>query len=159
MENKTRNRAFSLVELVIVLVIIGVIAAIAVPRLTRGATNASAVALAADLAALRNAIELYRAEHEGSFPTVANFVSQMTQFSDTPGTSFAAAADVGNGIVYGPYLKGIPALPVGAEKGSTTVAAAAAAGVAWIYTDASGVIVCNTTGAEADKDGKLYNTY
>ena len=159
MENRIRNRAFSLVELVIVLVIIGVIAAIAVPRLTRGATNASATALAADLAALRNAVELYRAEHEGAFPTVANFVNQMTQFSDTGGTNFAAAADVANGIVYGPYLKGIPALPVGAEKGSTTVAAAAAAGVGWIYTDASGVIISNTTAAEVDKDGKAYNTY
>ena len=119
MNGREQNRAFSLVELVIVLVIIGVIAAIAVPRLTRGATNASATALAADLAALRNAVELYRAEHEGAFPTVAGFVNQMTLFSDTAGTSTAAAADVGNGIVYGPYLKGIPALPVGAKKGST----------------------------------------
>lgn len=159
MESRNRNRAFSLVELVIVLVIIGVIAAIAVPRLTRGATNASATALAADLAAMRNAVELYRAEHEGAFPTVANFVNQMTQFSDTGGTNFAAAANVATGIVYGPYLKGVPALPVGAEKGSTTVAAAAAVGVGWIYTDASGVIVCNTTATEVDKDGKLYNTY
>jgi len=159
MYERTKNRAFSLVELVIVLVIIGVIAAIAVPRLTRGATNASATALAADLAAMRNAVELYRAEHEGAFPTIANFVNQLTQFSDTLGTSFGAAADVGNGIVYGPYLKGIPALPVAAEKGSTTVAAAAAAGVGWVYTEASGVIIANTTDLELDKDGKKYNIY
>ena len=52
------DRAFSLVELVIVLVIIGIVAAIAVPRITRGATRASAVALRSDLATLRNAIEL-----------------------------------------------------------------------------------------------------
>ena len=159
MYERTKGRAFSLVELVIVLVIIGVIAAIAVPRLTRGATNASATALAADLAALRNAIELYRAEHEGAFPTLANFVSQLTQFSDSPGTTFGAAADVANGIVYGPYLKGIPALPVGAQKGSTTVAAAGAAGVGWVYTAASGSIISNNADTELDKDGKKYNTY
>ena len=159
MDGRNQNRAFSLVELVIVLVIIGVIAAIAVPRLTRGATNASATALAADLAALRNAVELYRAEHEGAFPTVAGFVNQMTLFSDTAGTSTAAAADVGNGIVYGPYLKGIPALPVGAKKGSTGVAAADAAGVGWIYIVATGSITANTADTEVDKDGVKYNTY
>ena len=153
------GQAFSIIELVIVLVIIGVIAAIAVPRLTRGATNASATALAADLAALRNAVELYRAEHEGSFPTVANFVNQLTQFSDTPGTGFGAVADVGNGIVYGPYLKAIPPLPVGSNKGATGVAHNANPATAWYYTETTGEITANVKGTLVDKDGKAYNAY
>ena len=157
---KTRSgSAFSIVELVIVLVIIGVIAAIAVPRLTRGATNASATALASDLAALRKAIELYRAEHEGSFPTVAKFVEQMTQFSNVAGTSFAANADVANGIVYGPYLRAIPPLPVGDNKGATGVAFNHASFVGWYYTAATGEIEANTDDTEVDKDGKKYNEY
>ena len=159
MNRNSMNRAFSLVELVIVLVIIGVIAAIAVPRLTRGATNASATALDANLAAMRNAIELFRAEHEGAFPTTANIVNQLTQFSDVTGTNFSATADVANNIVFGPYLKSIPTLPVGAERGSVNIAAAAAAGVGWIYTQAGGTIKSNTTDAEVDKNGKKYNLY
>lgn len=155
----TRHHAFSLIELVIVLVIIGVIAAIAVPRLSRGATNASATAVTADLVMLRKAIELYRAEHEGTFPTVNDFVSQMTMFSNADGDSFNATPDLANGIAFGPYLKAMPPLPVGVRKGSTGVAAADAAGIGWIYTEATGKIRANTMAAELDKDAVQYRTY
>ena len=153
------DRAFSLVELVIVLVIIGIVAAIAVPRITRGATRASAVALRSDLATLRNAIELYRAEHEGTFPAVARFVDQMTKFSNLAGNAFSANPDVANGVVLGPYLKAIPPLPVGARRGATGVAAVSADGVGWIYTEATGRIRANTLVAEIDASAILFSTY
>ena len=139
------QRGFSLIELVIVVVIIGVISAIAIPRLTRGANNATATALKGDLAVLRGSIELYRAEHEGTFPTAAGFANQMTLYTKIDGTGAAAAADPATGVIYGPYIRAIPALPVGAKKGSTGVAAADGAGVGWIYTAASGSIVSTTT--------------
>ena len=153
------RKGFSLVELVIVIVIISVIAAIAIPRLTRGANNAGSAALKADLAVLRNSIELYRAEHEGSFPTVTNFVSQLTMYSDLAGTNFAATADVANGIVYGPYLKEVPALPVGTNKGDSGVAASDAAGVGWLYAESNGTILANLPGTDTDQDGTAYNSY
>lgn len=160
MSRRNQDNAFSLVELVIVLVIIGVIAAIAVPRLTRAATGAGAAALRADLAALRNAIELYRAEHEGVYPAVARFADQMTKFSNTAGTAFATNADVAKGIVYGPYLQAIPPLPVGARKGQTGVTANDnAAGFGWIYDETTGTITAYTTVFEKDQDGKKYNRY
>lgn len=152
------RKAFSLVELVIVVVIIGVIAAIAIPRMTRGANNAGASALRANLQVLRNAVELYRAEHDGNFPTVAAFNNQMLQYSNLAGDSFDTSPDVPNGEIYGPYLAAIPEMPVGDEKGSTTVAAAAASGVAWIYNATTGVITPNT-GTATDQDGTLYSSY
>lgn len=153
------RRAFSLVELVIVIVIISVIAAIAIPRLTRGANNAGSAALKGDLAVLRNAIELYRAEHEGKFPTEANFVNQLTQYSNVAGTSFATTANVGTGIVYGPYLKAVPVVPVGTNKGDSGVAAADAAGVGWIYDQTNGNITVNLPDTDVDQDGTKYNLY
>ena len=114
MKTTMNHRAFSLVELVIVIVIIGVISAIAIPRLTRGATNAGAAALKQDLATMRNAVELYRAEHDGKFPTSeATLADQLTKYTKADGTGAQTTVDVGNGIIYGPYLKAIPPVPVG----------------------------------------------
>ena len=59
------RRAFSLVELVIVVVIMGIIAAIAVPRMSNSAENAAKNAVIGNQAALQTAIDLYTAEHEG----------------------------------------------------------------------------------------------
>ena len=152
------KRAFSLVELVIVLVIIAVISAIAIPRLTRGANNAGASALKGDLAVVRNAVELYRAEHDGNFPTVAAFTNQLTKYSNLAGDTFSDTADVGNKIIYGPYIKATPPLPVGARKGDTGVDNVDGAGIGWIYNEANGDFKANTT-TETDQDGVAYNTY
>ena len=147
---------FSLVELVIVIVIIGVIAAIAVPRISRGARGATDSALRGDLAALRNAVDLYAAEHNGNFPVAATFVAQIAAQTDITGAV---------GTDFGPYLRAIPGLPVagqatltGGNVGDNGVDAADGAGVGWLYTVATGDIVANT-GTAADDDGTAYNTY
>lgn len=149
------RRGFSLIELVIVVVIIGIIAAIAIPRMSRGAAGASDSALKGNLAVLRNAIDLYATEHGGTYPAVATIVAQLTQYSDDAG---ATSATQTGAYIYGPYIREIPALPVGAKKGSTGIAAADGAGIGWIYTAATGTIKANTT-TETDASGKAYNTY
>src|SRR5207253_6427253 len=98
----SRTRAFSLIELVIVIVILGIIGAIAIPRMSRGAQGAADGALIADLARLRNAIDLYQAEHGGTYPDlVTNQGTQLTQYTDDNG-AVVAAKDATH--IYGPYL-------------------------------------------------------
>ncbi len=157
---KNQSRGFSLIELVIVIVIIGVIGAIAIPRMTRGANNAGSAALKADMQVLRGAIELYRAEHDGKFPTVANFSDQMLKYTDSDGANAATTPNTATGVIYGPYLAAIPAVPVGPNKGATGVATSAAADATdgWIYNETTGVISANT-GAATDQDGKAYSSY
>ena len=154
--NNRKLKGFSLVELIIVIVIIGVIAAIAVPRISRGAKGAQDSALKANLSAMRNSIDLYAAEHGGTFPTAAAFVAQITTYTDDSGAA-VAVKDVTH--IYGPYLKAVPALSVGAEKGSTTVAAIAAVGVGWVYDATAGTIFANCTDLELDDAGKKYKEY
>ena len=113
----TPAHAFSMIELVIVIVIIGIIAAIAIPRMSRGTAGAATGALQADLAVLRNAIELYTAEHDGNAPG-ATIVAQLTTHTNSAGTT-QATKDAAH--PYGPYIKAIPSLPVGTNKGHSTV--------------------------------------
>ncbi len=150
----TLRRGFSLIELVIVVVIIGIIGAIAIPRMSRGATGASDSALSGNLAVLRNAIDLYETEHPGSYPAVSTIVAQLTTYTDDSG---AAQATKDATHIFGPYLRSIPPLPVGAKKGSTGISATDGAGVGWIYVVATGAINANAT--ESDARGKAYSSY
>ncbi len=153
---KRANRAFSLIELIIVVVIIGIIAAIAIPRMSRGAAGAADSSLSGSLAVMRSGLDIYATEHGGTFPAIATFVNQMTLFTDYPGATNAAKVAP---FIYGPYLRKIPPLPVGIERGSVGITAApGTAGFGWVYDDVAGTIVANTL-VEADVSGKPYNTY
>src|SRR5205814_10339248 len=121
-----------LIELVIVVVIISIIAAIAMPRMSRGAAGAADSSLSGNLATLRKAIDLYAVEHNNKFPDVATFKDELTKYTDNSGNVTTDGTNT-KPYIYGPYLRDIPPLPVGAEKGSTTVAAAAAATIGWGY--------------------------
>lgn len=150
------RRAFSLIELVIVVVIIGIIAAIAIPRMSRGATGAADSALSSNLAVLRSAIDLYQTEHAGTFPLESKFVEQLTTFTDDSG---GVSATKDSTYIFGPYLRAVPPLPVGAKKGATGVANADATGIGWIYNETTGEIRANTGASEADVRGVLYSAY
>lgn len=143
-------RGFSLVELVIVVVIVGLLAAIAIPRFSRGAAGATDSALSGDLTVLRNAIEMYGAEHNGTYPAAATFAAQLTQYSNLAGAT-SAAKD--SDYPYGPYLHAVPALKVGAAVGATGIKAVTAAPTAqdadttvgWLYNPSTGQVYANDT--------------
>ena len=136
-----RRTAFSLIELVIVIVIIGIIAAIAVPRFSRGAEGAAETALADNLSTLNKAIELYATEHGGAYPPADKVVNALTMYSDDSGD---VAVSGGSGYIYGPYLRTVPPMPMGPQRGLNTVAVAAGSGVAWVYDPATGEFTANT---------------
>ncbi len=171
MKSTSRIRAFSLVELVIVVVIIGVIAAIAVPRISRGAKGAGDSSLRGSLAGIRNAIDMYAAEHGGDFPadagadTETTLIDQLTKKTDALGNVGVTA-----GVhIYGPYLRsGFPRLSVCNRKGDKTVSLIAAgppaptglpAGTGWVYAKDTGEFVANCAAAEQDDQNVPYNTY
>ncbi len=155
---RTRSFGFSLIELVIVIAIIGVLAAIAVPRLSRGATTSAESALAANLAVMRKAIDMFAVEHGGAFPPLAKFNAAMLGYSDASGTKFGGR-DQGNGLIYGPYLRAIPPLPVGERKGNKAVVGSVNDDGGWVYNPLTGEIRANCKPAEVDGQGKPYADY
>ena len=151
------RRAFSLIELVIVVVILGIIGAIAIPRMSRGAEGAADSSLVADLAVLRNAIDLFQAEHGGVYPPAADIEDALTQYSDVTGTDFGAKS---SDRIYGPYLRKVPVLKVGSSKGRSAISATdgdATAG--WIYDEDTAHIFANIPAGESDARGVDYRAY
>lgn len=156
--------SFSLVELIIVIVILGIIAAIAVPRMSSAAAQTNETALVSNLKELRKAIEMYAAEHGGEYPgknpdsmggaanTEAALLNQLTRYTDTVGNaSIARSAQ----FRFGPYLRSMPGVPVGPNKGSQTVAIdtvntpplATGGAEGWVYNPSTGAIIANTDAA------------
>lgn len=142
----TGRPAFSLVELAVVILIIGILSAIAIPRFTQGSEAAEIATLKADLAMMRRALDLYAAEHRGKHPAV---LIALARYTDANG---AVSSNKTTKYIYGPYLAAIPPCPIGPRKGATGWAAANAnpptvvSGsdtVGWLYHAATGGVWVN----------------
>ena len=69
MSEKKRNIAgFTLIELLLVVIVIGIVAVVAIPQFTDSAKDARESTLRANLAAMRNAVELYYHQHNEIYP-------------------------------------------------------------------------------------------
>jgi prepilin-type N-terminal cleavage/methylation domain-containing protein len=158
--------AFTLIELLLVVVILGILAAVAIPQFTDSSGEARASNLQTNLAVMRNAIEYYKANHNGKYPgypsaggapTAAEATNQLTQASQANG---ATAAPGTAGYGYGPYIREqIPTNPINGFNTIMVVADAAAFPAAdnttgWIYHPLTGKVRANSTGAAPS--GKNY---
>lgn len=113
---------FTLVELVVVVLIMGIIASVALPKMATSTNTAKTNSAKQSLAVVRDAIELYRAD-TGSYPADAATLPTLLK----------------------PYLKGpFPAAPMGTNAGSAAVAvgtdpaAVVTGGAGWAYTVSTG---------------------
>ena len=120
------RRAFTLLELLAVVVILGILASVIVPRLTSATVQAREVSLAEALRTVRGQILLFESQHGGrraGVPAAAptgpatedEFVAHMTRVSDVAGRTAAAGTE---GYPFGPYL---PAIPVNPVNGKNTI--------------------------------------
>ncbi len=135
-----RAAAFSLLELVLVIVILGVIAAIAVPRLSRAGSGAAESALAASLDILQSAVDRYEAEHLGQLPDPNRVMDQLLLYSNEAGD---VVKQPGPQHVFGPYLRKLPVLPLGPNAGASVLSDTAGPDVGWIYQPQSGRVYPN----------------
>ena len=73
---RQRRLAFSLIELVVVILILGIIAAVATPRLFSTVDNAEKQTTRQQLALVRNALQIYRSQNT-AYPTGATLATDL----------------------------------------------------------------------------------
>lgn len=128
-----RSKAFTLVELLIVVIILGILAAVVIPQFSDASTEARDSSLTTNLATIRGQIELYRLQHGGRYPEFAKFKDQMTGQTDKTGDT--------TGTGFGPYLQAIPKNPFDNLDSLVKDAADGAGG--WFYNETTGAFGAN----------------
>lgn len=134
-----KNAGFTLVEILIVVIILGILAAIVIPQFTEASTDARTNALKSDLQTMRGQIELYHIQHLDTYPSAA-VVNQLTNRTNSSGTTGTDP----NSYPFGPYLQKFPSNPF--VTGATTNQAETGTGTpgagnyGWYYNTGSGAI-------------------
>ena len=141
----SRRNGFTLVELVVVILILGILAGVAAPKMFNTSAKATDNGLRQTLAIVRDAIELHRAQY-GTLPgctgTGADFRVTLKDF------------------VRGQF----PASPVGMQndgvKPSTATPLVADGTVTgWMYNTNTGEFICNSLAPSATDGAVTYNQF
>lgn len=169
--NFASRGAFTLVEVLIVVIILAILAALVVPKFSNAARLSRENLLRENLRFIRSQIVIYNAEHNNvspgypngktaATPTEQAFIDQMTKPTNARGET---AAKTSPDHPYGPYLPRIPENPFN-EKGTVRVVTGeetfplAATGThGWIYQPSTMKFACDTPGS--DEKGVAYLDY
>jgi general secretion pathway protein G len=145
MKTTERRSAFTLIEVLIVVVIMAILAATSIPHFTDSTKDAKASTVKFNLATLRSQVQLYRTQHNGVNPSA-------TLVELTTSTDISGAQGSGANYPYGPYLRQIPINPFSNSNTVTVITAdpATAGNVTgtggWLYNATTGnIYIDNST--------------
>ena len=95
------KRGFTLIEILIVVIILGILAAIVIPQFANASKDARNSNLLSTVQTLRSQIQLYKLQHGDQLPALETDWTPMTTV-----TSYGSATNLG------PYMQSIPVNPL-----------------------------------------------
>ncbi len=161
----TRNmkRGFTLVEILIVVIILGILAAIVIPQFTNASQDARKSSLVSQLQTMRSQVELFKLQHRDTYPTSDGTLTGTWDWSLLIGKTNDDRTTTGT-PKFGPYLQATPVNPindasVGAASSTMLVVATDPAYGAAV-TGPGGWVLSQSTGkiyATSKLGGKIYD--
>lgn len=132
------RRAFTLVELLIVISILGILAAIVVPKFQSNADAARDTGVTVQLKTLRKTLQLWHAEHGANYPTLAQMQAGTEDWAGFLGrTDLDGTLNVAG--EHGPYLTKSP-LNVLTRSSLVADTGAGTASHGWTYDETTGML-------------------
>src|SRR5579862_6090691 len=106
---RRNHSGFTLVEILIVVIILGILAAIVIPQFTNASSSAKTSSVQSTLQSIRSQIELYKIQHSDTPPTITLMWTALTGPTDSTGNTSTTNGGV---FVNGPYLQQVPKNPL-----------------------------------------------
>ena len=174
MDSRFRKQAgFTLIEMIIVVLLLGILAMIIIPQITVSTGEARLNTMRTNLNTVRSAIELYYHQHDNTYPgavktdgtgtaTIAGdlpaaFLNQLTTYTQRDGKAAGDKTTL-TGTILGPYLKtaALPQNPYNESKvvtcditvtDVTTRTAVPGDATGWRFYVKTGVFIANDSAA------------
>src|SRR6185312_11781417 len=109
MKRQTKNllaRGFTLIEILIVVIILGILAAIVIPQFANATTSSKTSGVQTTAQSLRGAVQLYYYQHDDTLPAATNFWTLMMTQTDARGNPYTSGTSTTG--PFGPYMQSIP---------------------------------------------------
>jgi prepilin-type N-terminal cleavage/methylation domain-containing protein len=165
-----RARGFTIIEVLIVVVIVGILATVVIPQFNSASQQARENTLKDELRYLRTQITVFKAQHQDvppgypsgiptGTPSSSAFIAQMTENSDI--NCNVSVSPLPN-FMYGPYLSQMPANPINGMSSVEVISnnqtlPSPDGTTGWVYQAQTQEIFANVTGN--DSSGTPFANY